>query len=52
MADLVVLPFLYDEGLDSLGTLVVSHGDQDHAVGIETFVGRCRLNACWSVNRW
>jgi competence protein ComEC len=38
MADLVVLPFLYGEGLDSLDTLVVSHADQDHAGGVESIL--------------
>jgi len=38
MADLVVLPFLYREGVDSLDTLVVSHGDQDHAGGVESIL--------------
>lgn len=38
MADLVVLSFLYGEGLDSLDTLVVSHADQDHAGGVESIL--------------
>lgn len=38
IAELAVLPFLYGEGVDSLDTLVVSHGDQDHAGGVDSIL--------------
>ena len=30
----IVVPFLYSRGIDSLDTLIISHGDQDHAGGL------------------
>lgn len=35
-ADLVVLPFLYQHGIDRLDWLIISHGDLDHAGGAAT----------------
>jgi len=44
MADLVVLPFLFGIGLDELDVLVISHGDQDHAGGIESVLSTIPVN--------
>ncbi|MDA0679388.1 MAG: DNA internalization-related competence protein ComEC/Rec2 [Proteobacteria bacterium] len=37
-ADLVVLPFLHGLGIDRLDTLIISHGDLDHAGGAYSIV--------------
>ena len=34
-AELAVLPFLYGRGIDRLDKLIVSHGDLDHAGGVQ-----------------
>ena len=31
----IVVPFLYSQGIDSIDTLIISHGDQDHAGGLQ-----------------
>src|SRR5690606_9313913 len=31
----IVVPFLYSQGIDSIDALIISHGDQDHAGGLQ-----------------
>ena len=40
IANQVLLPYLEQLGVTSLDTLIVSHGDLDHAAGMTTLIGR------------
>ncbi|CAA0091697.1 ComE operon protein 3 [BD1-7 clade bacterium] len=40
MAEMIVLPVLYEQGIDSLDALVVSHADNDHAGGLGAILDR------------
>jgi competence protein ComEC len=39
-ADSVIIPYLKAEGVDRLDLVIVSHGDSDHAGGVESFRDR------------
>jgi competence protein ComEC len=39
-AELVIAPFLQSRGISRIDTMVVSHGDLDHAGGVQTLIGR------------
>jgi competence protein ComEC len=40
----VVLPYLRHEGIGRIDTLVISHGDRDHAGGLAGFIGKVRVD--------
>lgn len=47
MAQSVVLPFLRSLGAGRLDTLVISHGDQDHAAGLHDILARMPVQRLW-----
>lgn len=47
LAQSVVLPFLQNQGIDAIDSLVVSHGDLDHSAGLETVLGGVSVDTVW-----
>lgn len=47
MARSVVLPFLRSRGLGALQDLVISHGDQDHAAGLDSVRSALPVRRLW-----
>ena len=51
MASSVVVPYLRRQGIDRIDTLVISHGDRDHAGGVYTLVDSLTVGELWYGDR-
>lgn len=48
MADRVVIPYLKREGVASLDRVIISHGDRDHAGGLNSLQTTIAYNSVWA----
>ncbi|UTA49436.1 DNA internalization-related competence protein ComEC/Rec2 [Simiduia sp. 21SJ11W-1] len=46
-AEHILLPYLVARGINRLDLLIVSHGDADHASGVQTLISQLKVDTLW-----